>query len=57
MDSDFKKKLIKNALSHIDEEFPHTDALHKEFLNNIAKISVMSTVTVLEEYEKLKDEK
>ena len=55
MDESFKKLLIDNSLSRINELFDKDDSdtkMDKAF----ATVSVQATAIVLEEYEKLKSE-
>lgn len=55
MDEAFKKLLIDNSLSRIDELFDKDDSGTK-MAKAFSTISARATVIVLEEYEKLKSE-
>ncbi len=55
MDESFKKILIDNSLSRINELFSNDDSGTK-MAKAFATVSVQATAIVLEEYEKLKSE-
>lgn len=55
MDESFKKILIDNSLSRINELFNNDDSGTK-MAKAFATVSVQATAIVLEEYEKLKSE-
>lgn len=53
MDETFKKLLINNSLSRVNELFNNDDSGAK-MAKAFATVSVQATAIVLEEYEKLK---
>lgn len=55
MDESFKKILIDNSLSRINELFNNDDSGTK-MAKAFATVSVQATAIVIEEYEKLKSE-